>query len=57
MDPRQLAASMIALCSFPFLLGGGLIRTLGLDPDDPGFLEERKRHVVELVLGGIVERG
>ena len=48
---------MIALCSFPFLLGGGLIRTLGLDPDDPGFLEERKRHVVELVLGGIAERG
>jgi hypothetical protein len=31
---------MIALCSFPFLLGSGLIRTLGLDPDDPGFPEE-----------------
>lgn len=48
---------MIALCSFPFLLGSGLIRTLGLDPDDPGFPEDRKRHVIELVLGGIVERG
>lgn len=56
VDARQLAASMIALCSFPFLLGGSLIRTLGIDPDDPAFLEERKRHVVELVMKGICER-
>lgn len=48
---------MIALCSFPSLLGSSLIRTLGLDPDDPGFPEDGKRHVIELVLGGIVERG
>lgn len=55
VDARQLAASMIALCSFPFLLGGGLIRTLGIDLEDPAFLEERKRHVVELVMKGICE--
>lgn len=57
VDARQLAASMIALCSFPFLLGGGMIRTLGIDPEDPRFLEERKEHVVRLVLEGIERRG
>jgi AcrR family transcriptional regulator len=53
----QLAASMIALCSFPFLLGGGLIRTLGINPDDRGFVEARKEHVVDLLMRGILERG
>lgn len=57
VDVGQLAASMIALCSFPFLLGGGLIRTLGIDPDDPGFVEARKEHVVDLLMRGILERG
>lgn len=53
VDARQLSASMIALCSFPYLLGGGLIRTLGIDPNESGFLEERKQHVTELLLNGI----
>lgn len=56
MDVGQLAASMIALCSFPFLLGGGLIRTLGIDPEDPKFIEARKEHVVDLLMCGILER-
>lgn len=56
VDVGQLAASMIALCSFPFLLGGGLIRTLGMDPDEPGFVGARKEHVVDLLMRGILER-
>jgi hypothetical protein len=30
-----------------------VLAALGLDPLDPGFLEERKRHVVSLVLHGL----
>lgn len=56
VDAGQLAASMIALCSFPFLLGGGLVRTLGIEPDDPGFVEAHKEHVVDLLIRGILER-
>lgn len=52
-DVRHLAASMTAICSFPFLFGGGLVRTFGLDPSDPGFLEQRKEHSVNLILRGI----
>ena len=55
-DPRHLAASMIALCSYPFMLGGGLVRTLGIEPDDPAFIEEWKRHVVGLLAHGIFAR-
>lgn len=52
-DPRHLAASIIALCSYPFMLGGGLVRTLGIEPDDPAFVEEWKRHVVDILVHGI----
>ena len=52
-DPRHLAASIIALCSYPFMLGGGLARTLGIEPDDPAFVEEWKRHVVDLLVHGV----
>ena len=55
VDPRQLAISIIALCFFPFAHADGLLRKqLGLDPYDPAFIEERKRHVVDLVLRGIL---
>ena len=55
-DPRYLAASIIALCSYPFMLGGGLVRTLGIEPDDPAFVEGWKRHVVGLLIHGIFPR-
>lgn len=55
-DPKHLAASMIALCSFPFMLGGGLARTLGIDPDEPTFVEKWKRHVADLLIHGIFTR-
>lgn len=53
-DPKFLSASIIALCSYPFMLGGGLVRTLGIEPDDPAFVEEWKRHVVDLLVHGIL---
>ena len=52
-DPKHLAASIIALCSYPFMLGGGLVRTLGIEPDDPAFVEEWKRYVVDLLVHGV----
>lgn len=57
VDARQLTISIIALCFFPFAHASSLIAQLGLDPHDPRFLEERKRHVTDLVLKGILERG
>ena len=55
VDPKQLAISIIALCFFPFAHADGLLRKqLGLDPYDPSFIEERKRHVVDLVMRGIL---
>lgn len=58
VDARQLAISIIALCFFPFAHAEGLLKKqLGLDPYDPAFLEERKRHVVDLVMRGIMVPG
>ena len=37
-------------------LEGGLIRTLGIDPDEPDFVGARKEHVVDLLMNGILER-
>ena len=55
VDAKQLAISIIALCFFPFAHAGGLLdKQLGLDPYDPAFIEERKRHVVDLVMKGIL---
>lgn len=50
---RRLSASMTAVCCFPFLLGGGLFGTFGLDPSEPGFTEEHKEHAVRFILDGI----
>ena len=55
-EAMQLLLSIIALCWFPMVHSDTVLRALGLDPIDPKFLEERKRHVVELVLQGIKGR-
>ena len=54
VDPKQLAISIIALCFFPFAHAEGLGKQLGVAPYSPAFLEERKKHVVDLVLKGIL---
>ena len=38
---------------FPLVHGSTVLAALGLDPADPAFLEDRKRHVVALVLHGL----
>jgi AcrR family transcriptional regulator len=53
VDPAQLLLDVLALCWFPFAHADTFARGLGLDPDAPGFLEARKRHVLELVLRGV----
>ena len=54
-DTAQLLLSIISLCWFPLVHGTALLPGLGMDPADPGFLEARKRHVVDLVLQGARE--
>lgn len=55
VDPRQLVVSVLALCFFPFVHHDTLLTPLDLDPADPVFLAERKAHVVDLLLHGVLE--
>jgi len=55
-DAAQFLLSIIALCWFPLIHQDTVARALGLDPDAPGFLERRRRHVVDLVLHGLRAR-
>lgn len=50
---RHLVLSLIALAWFPELHRHTLVRSLGLDPGDPGFLDQRKRHVTALLAGAL----
>lgn len=47
----HLLLSLIALCWFP-LVHTTLVRSLGLDPAAPTFADERRRHVIDLILHG-----
>lgn len=49
VDLRQLMISIMGLCWFPLAHARTLLPALGLDPNDPEFLQSRKRHVVELL--------
>ena len=55
-EARQLLLSMIGLCWFPVVHGPTMLRALGADLSDPGFREERRRHVISLVVQGIAGR-
>lgn len=52
-EVRRLSASMCAVCCFPFLLGGGLFITFGLDPQASDFTEKHKEHAVQFIMGGL----
>ncbi|MGI9118879.1 MAG: TetR/AcrR family transcriptional regulator, partial [Acidimicrobiales bacterium] len=56
VDPRQLVVSLLALCFFPFAHQSTLLGPLGLDAGDPAFVDERKAHLLDLVLNGLLER-
>ena len=55
-EAAHLLISMIALCWFPMIHAETMAKSLGLDPNAPEFAEERKRHVVDLILHGVVGR-
>lgn len=51
-EARQLMLSMLALSWFHVVHGPTVLRGLGLDAPSPVFLEERRRHVVDLIVQG-----
>jgi AcrR family transcriptional regulator len=53
VDGAQLLLSIIALCWFPLIHAETFARMLGLDVHDPAFSEQRKHHIIALVLQGI----
>lgn len=59
LDPSQgaeaahLVLSIMGLCWFPTVHAGTVLPALGFDLTSPEFREQRKRHVVELVLRGV----
>lgn len=55
-DNAHLLLSIVALCWFPLVHGPTLLRSINLDPAAPGFAEERKRRVIDLVLHGVAGR-
>lgn len=50
---RQLLVSMVALSWFHLVHGPTVLKALGINPADPAFQEERRRHVVDLVVRGL----
>jgi AcrR family transcriptional regulator len=59
LDPAQgaeaahLVLSIMGLCWFPAVHSNTVVPALGFNPADPGFREQRKQHVIELVLRGV----
>ncbi|HEX9894313.1 MAG TPA: TetR/AcrR family transcriptional regulator [Gemmatimonadales bacterium] len=55
-EAAHLLLSMVALCWFPLVHGKTYLPAIGLAPESAGFAEERKAHVVDLILHGIAGR-
>ncbi len=51
---RHLLISVIALAWFPFAHKDTLLKSLGLDPYDATFIKDRKEHIVNLLINGIL---
>ena len=56
LDPEQTLLSIMALCWFPLAEKDALLRSMGVDPYAPEFVAVRKRHVVDLILNGLLAR-
>jgi TetR/AcrR family transcriptional regulator len=52
-EAAQLLLSIIALCWFPMIHARTVARAVGVGLDDAAALEQRKRHVIALVLHGL----
>ncbi len=55
VDPAQLLLSIIALCWFPLVHTETFLHPLGIDTSTE-FWEDRKRHIIDLVRYGLLER-
>ena len=55
-EAAHLLLSLVALTWFPIVHGRTFLKAVGLDPADPGFSDQRKRHVTTLLLGALRER-
>lgn len=49
-DVRSVKLSFVALCFFPLAHRATFLPAIGLDPDSPGFLRERRRQVLDVLL-------
>lgn len=56
VDPAQLLLSIMSLAWFPLAQAETLLPVLGFHAGDPDFIEQRKRHMIDLVLNGIRRR-
>ncbi|HWA56922.1 MAG TPA: TetR/AcrR family transcriptional regulator [Gemmatimonadales bacterium] len=52
-EAEQLLVSMLALSWFHVVHGPTVLRGLGVDASSPGYRDERRRHVVNLVVQGV----
>ncbi len=52
-DAAHLLLSIVALCWFPVVHAGTVARAFGVDLSTKDAIEQRKRHVIELVLHGV----
>ena len=50
---EQLVLSILALCWFPLIHARTLLPGMGGNPDDPAFISQRRRHIIDLVLHGM----
>jgi hypothetical protein len=49
VSPQRLVLDIVALCWYPFAHEHTLVPALGLDPREPSFAVEHRRHLGELV--------
>jgi hypothetical protein len=53
VDARQLCISAVAMACFPYTEEAFLSAVWSVDPQDAGFIEERKREIVRTVMARI----
>jgi TetR/AcrR family transcriptional regulator len=54
-DAAQLLLSIVALCWFPLAHATTFLQAMGIDANDPSFLEQRKKHIIQLLLNGALK--
>jgi TetR/AcrR family transcriptional regulator len=51
VDPQQLLITTVGLCFFPLEHNDTMLAAIGLDATSRGFIERRKHHVVDVLVG------